>query len=365
MRVLVFGTYDVRAHPRVQVLIDGLHARGKQVDQCNAPLGLDTEARVALLRQPWRLPRLAWRILRCWLSLIRQSRRLPQPDVVLVGYLGHFDVHLARRLYRGVPIVLDHFISGSDTAKDRRVSSPLRDRVLTFVDTAALRAADVVVVDTEQHREFLPERARSKGVVVPIGASDEWEAPPRPPYDGSRPLRVLFYGLFTPLQGTTTIGAALALLAAEPRVQVTMLGAGQELEATQSAAAANATVEWISLVPYEQMPAVTATHDVCLGIFGTGDKALRVVPNKAYQGIRAGCAIVTSDTEPQRRMLGDIPLYVPPGDPAALADALRALAADPPRVAAMQAASRAASERFGPVGVVGPLVDELERRVSR
>ena len=48
-----------------------------------------------------------------------------------------------------------------------------------------------------------------------------------------------------------------------------------------------------------------ADHDVCLGIFGTGAKAPRVVPNKVFQGAAAGCAIVTSDTAPQRRVLGD------------------------------------------------------------
>lgn len=362
LRVLVFGTYDTRAHPRVQVMIDGLREHGVQVEECNAPLGLDTAARVALLKQPWRLPLLGWRLLTRWLTLVRLARRMPRPDVVLVAYLGHFDVHLARRLFRGIPIVLDHFISGSDTARDREVSSPVKDRLLTWVDHAALRAADIAVVDTDEHRDLMPEWARPKGVVVPIGAPDEWEAPPRPSYDGSRPLKVIFFGLFTPLQGSRSIGAALAKLAEEPRIEVTMAGGGQELEAAQQAAGGNPHVQWLGMVPSDRMPAVAAEHDVCLGIFGTGPKALRVVPNKAYQGIRAGCAIVTSGTEPQRRMLGDLAAYVPPGDPDALATILRELADDPARVAALQAASRAASERFGPKGVVVDLVEELERR---
>jgi glycosyltransferase involved in cell wall biosynthesis len=172
-------------------------------------------------------------------------------------------------------------------------------------------------------------------------------------------MRVIFFGLFTPLQGATTIGAALATLADEPAIQVSMAGGGQEFDVTKAAAAPNTHVEWLGMVPSDRMPTVAAEHDVCLGIFGTGPKALRVVPNKAYQGIRAGCAIVTSDTEPQRRMFGDLPVYVPPGDPDALAAALRDLVADPDRVAALQAASRAASERVSPAGVVTALVDRL------
>ena len=76
-------------------------------------------------------------------------------------------------------------------------------------------------------------------------------------------------------------------------------------------------------MPAANLPALVAGHDVCLGIFGTGDKALRVVPNKVFQGAAAGCAIVTSDTAPQRRALGDAAVLVPPGDPEALAAALR------------------------------------------
>ena len=42
----------------------------------------------------------------------------------------------------------------------------------------------------------------------------------------------------------------------------------------------------------------------------------------------AGCAVVTSDTPPQRRMLGDGVLYVRPGDAQSLAETLIRLLAN-------------------------------------
>jgi SAM-dependent methyltransferase len=93
-----------------------------------------------------------------------------------------------------------------------------------------------------------------------------------------------------------------------------MVGSGQELPATRSAAARNAHVTWIDWTAAADLPALVGSHEVCLGIFGTGAKALRVVPNKVYQGAAAGCAVVTSDTAPQRAALGDDALLVPPGD---------------------------------------------------
>ena len=68
-------------------------------------------------------------------------------------------------------------------------------------------------------------------------------------------------------------------------------------------------------MPAAELPALVAGHDVCLGIFGSAAKAARVVPNKVFQGAAAGCALVTSDTPPQRRVLDGAAVLVPPGDP--------------------------------------------------
>jgi glycosyltransferase involved in cell wall biosynthesis len=362
MRLLVFGTYDVSTHPRVATIAEGLRARGFDVTECNAPLGVNTAARVDTLAKPSKIPAFLATILRRWFALDRQARRSPKPDVVLVGYMGHFDVHLAKLLFRRVPIVLDHLIGASDTAKDRRLDGGPRQAVMRLIDAAALRAASVVVVDTDEHRDALPGRHRERAVVVPVGAPATWfDAAPADeserPADG--PLRVVFYGLYTPLQGTPVIGAALGALADAP-VVVTMVGTGQDEAETKSAAAANTSVRWLDWVPAAELPALVAGHDVCLGIFGTGEKALRVVPNKVFQGAAAGCAIVTSDTAPQRRALGDAAVLVAPGDPAALAGTLRSLAADRAELARLrQAAHQLARQRFAPEQVVTPLLDRL------
>ena len=181
------------------------------------------------------------------------------------------------------------------------------------------------------------------------------------------PLRVVFFGLFTPLQGAPVIGAALARLAAAgwPAVEVTMVGRGQELDRTQALAGVHPGVRWLDWVESADLPALVADHDVCLGIFGTGAKALRVVPNKVFQGAAAGCALVTSDTAPQRRVLGSIDdggaaLLVPPGDDRALADALHALATDRERLATARAAAAGLARRsFTPDAVTAGLYARL------
>ncbi len=327
--------------------------------ECNAPLGLDTSARVAMLAQPWRAPALLARLARRWLTLARSARRLPRPDVVVVGYLGHFDVHLARLLFRGVPVVLDHLVSASGTARDRRLDGGARRALLRAIDAAALAAASIVLVDTEEHLAALPGKYRGRAVVVPVGAPAAWFAAAGDPDPAAQPLRVVFYGLYTPLQGTPVIGTALARLAGAP-VEVTMIGRGQDLAATRAAAAGNPNVRWVGWVPSAELPAVAAGHHVCLGIFGTGDKALRVVPNEVFQGAAAGCAIITSDTSPQRRVVGGAAVLVPPGDPDALAAALLRLAGDRAELARLRArAAQLAADQFAPAQIVTPLLHRL------
>ncbi len=182
MRVLLFGTYDTATHPRVATIAEGLAASGLDVAQCNAPLGLDTAARVDMLARPWTAPLLLLRLARRWSTLAAAARRMPRPDVVVVGYLGHFDVHLARLVFRGVPIVLDHLVGASDTGRDRRLDGGPRQALLRLIDAAALAAASIIVVDTDEHLAALPARHRGRAVVVPVGAPSAWAdaAPPCP-----------------------------------------------------------------------------------------------------------------------------------------------------------------------------------------
>jgi glycosyltransferase involved in cell wall biosynthesis len=362
LRVLGFGTYDTARHPRVGVLLEGLRARGAEVVEANAPLRLSTAERVAMLGSPWQAHRLVRQVLSRWWTIARRGRRAARHgrvDAVIVGYLGHFDVILARLLFPRRPVVLDMLIFAADTARDRGMPAGVRLWLLGLLDTTAAACADVIMVDTTEHAALLPTRRQHKAMTVPVGAPVEWFAAGSGGTGAA--LRVIFFGLFTPLQGTTVIGEALAKLAGRTDIHVTMIGTGQDSDAARAAAAANRRITWLDWVAADRLPQLVAEHDVCLGIFGTGPKAQRVVPNKVYQGAAAGCAIVTSDTPPQRRALGDAAVFVPAGDAAALADVLRALADDRARLASLRKASVShATREFAPRAVAGTLYQRLQ-----
>lgn len=372
MHIVAFGTYQSDSHPRIAVLIEGLRSLGHRVTEVNEPLGLSTAQRVSMLKAPWRVPVLAAKLLRRWWILGRRAgvlRRSGTVDAVLVGYLGHFDVHLARRVFKGTCIVLDHLIFAAGTAVDRGVRTGIITRALGRLDDRALSAADVIVVDTEEHRARVPDRLADRVVVCPVGAGADWfraaqQAAPDPAPE--EPVTVIFFGLYTPLQGAKTIGGALRLLAAGgtsgAELAVTMIGTGQDLVATRQAAGpeSDAMVSWLDWVDTAELPAVVARHHVALGIFGTSTKAAEVVPNKVYQSAAAGCAVITSDTPPQRRVLDGTARLVSAGDSAALAGALRELIDDRALLAAGRRGCAAVAEaKFSAVGVARPLADRL------
>jgi glycosyltransferase involved in cell wall biosynthesis len=346
VRILGFGTYDMDRHPRIGVVLEGFRAHGDQVIEANEPLGVSTAERVDLLRRPWKLAGLVPTLLGAWWRIAHRARRQQGGwDAVVVGYLGHFDVVLARLLFPRDTVVLDLLIFGADTARDRGMQGSLRLRLLGLVTSSQ----------------------RHKVVVVPVGAPAVWfdagNEPGEPAELGAGepdPLRVMFYGLFTPLQGARVIGEALGSLARRQDLEFTMVGSGQDYEAARAAAAANPQVTWIAWVDGHSLPVLVAGHEVSLGIFGDGPKALRVVPNKVYQGAAAGCAIVTSNTAPQVRTLGDAAVLVPPGDAVALAEALQRLADDRMLVASLrQRSGRLAEASFTGASVVEPLRSRL------
>lgn len=345
-KVLAFGTYNVRKHPRVGILIDGLRKNGCEVTEINKPLMLSTAERVEILKKPWKVFGFGFNLLGLWHNITKQARAWMKangkPDAVLVGYMGHFDVLLARHVFKGVPIILDHLIFAGDTAKDRGAQG-LKVKLLRHLDRVAIDAASLVVLDTKEHQEML--KPGDASMVVPVGAPDDWYEAGQ--HAGERSTDIVFYGLYTPLQGVPIIVKAAKILAERGITpKFTLIGKGQDYEEVCSISSGLDNVIFREWVEPEVLPSVVASHAISLGIFSTTPKGLHVVPNKVYQSMAAGCAVITSNTAPQRRVLDDGVVFVRPGDPQALANAIEALVSDKEYLTRKQHEAQTVSQRF-------------------
>ena len=248
-------------------------------------------------------------------------------DAVIVGYPGHFDVPAARRIARGRPVIFNPLVSLHETlVEDRRrfaAGSPAA-RVLRQVDRLALRRADLVVADTAENARHLAELAELDDGCLAVCFVGAEERLFRPGWQPAEEFHALFVGKLIPLHGLETTLAAARLA---PELRFRVVGSGQH-DALLADRPSN--VEWVQWVEYEQLPEEYRRAGCALGVFGTSAKASRVIPNKAFQALACGAPLVTADTPAARELVtdGESAVLVPPGDAAALATAVRRLAAD-------------------------------------
>jgi glycosyltransferase involved in cell wall biosynthesis len=318
LRVLYFGTYE-RTYPRNAQVISCLRHAGVVVEERHVSVWEGHEHKWAAG------PLAALRLARAQARLLRRPD--DEFDVIIVGYPGHLDLPAARRAARGKPVVFNPLLSLEDTlVDDRRRFRPgsLPARALAAVDRRALRAADLVVADTEANADDLARRARiphKKVAVCFVGAEERVF---QPGWARREPFVALFVGKLIPLHGVETVLEAARLA---PEITFRIVGTGQEESALASR---SANVDWTLWVDYERLPAELHAAGCALGIFGTSAKAGRVIPNKVFQALVCGTPVITADTPAARELLADgvSALLVPPGDAEALAGAIRRLAQD-------------------------------------
>lgn len=321
-RVCYFGAYDP-AYPRNLILRRGLAAQGVEVVMCNAPRKLNTRGRMQALAE--KFPAMA-----------------DQCDVILLAEFGQSLAPLARRMARRFKkrLVVDAFTPIYDSAVyDRMVAKPRSAAALRYwlIDWLSVRLADQVLTDTAQHRDYFARTfglRPDKASVIPVGAAQQWfDTPPTP--RGDRGVLVSFFGSYIPLHGIDTILQAAAALKSREDIHFELIGRGQTYRSMRELASELdlLNVTFCDPVPPEELPAVVARADICLGIFGLTAKASRVVPNKVYETLALGKPVITADTPAIREAFtpGEHLLTTPPGDPQALAQAIAALADHPSR----------------------------------
>ena len=299
IRVVFWGSYDL-SKPRTRILREGLQEAGVDVIEIHSDAWSQFADKSQMSKST-----LILTLMRVFLSypgLILRYLKAPAHDVVLVPYLGQFDVLVLWPFARlkGKPIVWDMFLSLYDTVVNDRKTTGKRSlsaASLKALEWLACRAATRVVLDTKAHadhiaRLFSLKEGRTEA--VPVGA--ETDVFPRQsrtaPQDG--PTKILFYGQLIPLHGIETIlDAALS-----PRGRAHdwhIIGKGQEsarvAERLAQTDAPHITHDaWLA---YDRLIDAIADSDVCLGIFGSSEKAACVVPNKVYQCLAAGRTVIT------------------------------------------------------------------------
>jgi glycosyltransferase involved in cell wall biosynthesis len=362
VKVAFFGAYDPD-YPRMRVFEQGLAMRGVTTLRISVPPGSP-----ALVREA--------RLLAAWAVRARGLRAL------LVPAFGHRDVPLAALLGRlsGVPVLFDPLVSRWDTQVmdlGRVRQGSVAEQRLLASDRLALSLADLVICDTWEHGDFYSARygvSRRKLCRIPVGADAAAFA------SGERPdvipraglIEVVYVGGYLPLHGMHAIVDAAHHLEERHGTRLarfTLIGSGMLRPYVEREVAARGlrSVRLLPRVPYTEALERMRASDVALGIFGTTEKAGRVVPHKVYQAMALGLPVITRRSAAIAEYFreGEHLLAVPAGDGEALASGIEKLAADPGMRLRLGAAGRAAAlAQASPEQVGALLFDAIQQTLE-
>lgn len=264
-------------------------------------------------------------------------------DIIYVPYPAVFILTLLSWLpsrWKPKRVVADVFISLYDTiVNDRKLvkCDSWRAKTLFRIEKKAYDFADSLVVDTRQNAEFLVRlfsMPESKIMSIVLSTNEiDFHAEHYSPRTGT--CNVLFVGTLVPLHGIQTILDAILLLAYREDINFTVIGDGQDAPLIEAWLLAHKIkISWIrEWQSSAQLVQAIGNSDICLGVFGAGDKTQRVCPFKIYAYAAIGRAIVTGDTlwtqDVSRNC--DLPAFstILVADPAALAAKVIELADNP------------------------------------
>ena len=262
-----------------------------------------------------------------WLARRRLARLLARADEGAV-YYGRRLPPLAKLAAWGYPTAVE-LHHPPRTAKQE---AALRRLV------AAQGFRGIVAVSAQLREALLarlPQLEAARILVAPDGVRADRIQAPRVRHDGMP--RAVYCGSFHAGKGVELIVQAAAAL---PAVRFDLIGGlPAQIAALQAGAPDN--VRFLGHLPHQETQRRLRDYDIGLAPYGRivrgartpGHESLSewMSPLKLFEYMGAGLPIVTSDLPVLREILqhGTTALMPPPDDPAAHADAIRTLAADP------------------------------------
>lgn len=355
MRAVLFGTFNSR-HAANVLLAEELRAAGIELRVCHESLWEETRDKHDAYFAPGRLLGLAlrWLVVSFRLAL-RFRYAAAGADIIVVGFNGQLDVLLARLLAGGRRVVFAPLVTlGETLVDDRQIyrETSLIGRLLRGLDRLTMAAADTVVMDTQAHADWLaaqvgvaPQKIRvhllgAEAAYCPAahatGSPMQWQPGPR--------LRVFGYASYLPLHGMAVVAAAARELRPEEGIAFLLVGSGPERARVEQELGGLPHVTLEDWMTQDELVQNLREADIVLGIFGSSVKAKMVIPNKVWQAAQVGCAILTADSPAIREAF--VPgesILTTAAEGAALAAALRELAGEPERRAALGRSAREAA----------------------
>ena len=309
MNICFFGTYD-KTFTSNLIVKKGLIINGVKVTEVNAhtPISkMNSKEDVTTLQ-------LLLRIMKKWhivTEVIRHWSNLRGCDWIYVGYPGHFDVLFAymikillkkKLVFNPLVVFYTGFVHDQGILSEKSLIAML----LKFGERLIYGMCDAVIADTAlqaQHLHQLFSIPLDKIKVVAIGADDDvYKNMPKPSTLHS--FNIVYYGLYAPLHGVEHIIRAAKKCERINPIRFLMIGKGNTYIKARKLAT---SLKSRNITFYPDMTEANAFNtlslaDIFLGFLQKHPSVDRIIPNKVYQGLAMGKAVISGDTPVMREV---------------------------------------------------------------
>jgi glycosyltransferase involved in cell wall biosynthesis len=264
----------------------------------------------------------------------------------LLARWRHYDAIYVRAHYTAFPTAVLAKLTGRPLVQE--VNGPFADvfiahpwtrwlrPLLTSVYWLQLVWAKAVITVTPSLRTWIERQADRHDVdVIPNAANLALFSPDRLTTQPLPGRFVVFFGSLTAWQGVETLVAALERPEWPDDLHLVILGDGRLRDVVAAAAARHSRLHWLGRVPYAEVGGIVAR--AIAGLVpknAQGDRQdTGLFPLKLFEILACGVPVVVTDFPGQADFVRehDCGLVIPPESPAALAGAVRTLAAAPER----------------------------------
>jgi glycosyltransferase involved in cell wall biosynthesis len=223
--------------------------------------------------------------------------------------------------------------------------NPLLVRASLWLERFLYQHADRLIVNSPGFIEHVQQRGAKQVTLIPNGADTRMFDPAADgaAFRGAHGLEGKFVILYAGAHGMSNdLGVVLEAadrLRSRADIAIVLLGDGKDKPALlRRAGELNlSNVHFLASIPKIEMPTALAASNACLAILKPVPLYATVYPNKVFDYMAAGRAVILAIDGVMREVIesAEAGIFVPPGDSAALAEAIRSLADDPARAEAM------------------------------
>lgn len=252
------------------------------------------------------------------------------------------------------------------------LKQPLLIRASELLEGFLYRQANTVVVNSPGFIEHVKERGASRVELVPNGTDTRLI---NPGIDGNNfrsdhglagKFVVLYAGAHGMSNDLGIVLKAAKILESRQDISFVLLGDGKEKPSLLSTALELdlKNLLFIPPVPKMLMPQALAAADACIAILKPIPLYSTVYPNKVFDYMAAGKPVLLAIDGVIRQVVetAQAGVFVPPGDPQALADAVQMMADNPHQTLSFGAnARRCMEEKFDRAKIAAGLEDTLRQ----